>query len=371
MNNISFYGNTDLGRNRTNNEDAFIAQNIWDNNHVLAVAIDGVGGYEGGEIAAALAQKNIVEYLELYPNGECIDLLKQAVVYANNIIFQERKNQPQYGSMSCVLTAILIDVDNRQINMAHVGDTRLYQYANGELVKLSHDHSLVGYREEIGELTELEAMRHPQRNVIGRDVGSTFLETSGNDYVEIKTFPLIPNSYLLLCSDGLCDMITSAQMKDILVEEKTVKDKVNLLIQAANDAGGKDNVTVVLVHADIPEIITEPQPADEIVHEDEKTKEQNDEILSKTKRHKVPVLLICIICVLFSFIGGLILGSYKADGILPSIIHKDETTKTDLLINKDSIIIELRKDTMELRKVIIQQDELIDILQNAIGVLEE
>ncbi|MDE5639688.1 MAG: protein phosphatase 2C domain-containing protein, partial [Odoribacter sp.] len=84
---VRFYGNTDMGKIRTNNEDAYIAQHIWDEDHVLAVAIDGVGGYEGGEVAAALARKCIVEYLEKYPNGERLELLKQAVVSANNTIF--------------------------------------------------------------------------------------------------------------------------------------------------------------------------------------------------------------------------------------------------------------------------------------------
>ncbi len=173
MKEVTFFGNTDMGRKRTNNEDSFAIQQIWDDNHVLALAIDGVGGYEGGEIAAEIARKSIVEYLESYANGERIDLLKQAVIYANNNIFTERKNQPQYANMSCVLTAIIVEINERRINMAHVGDTRLYQYSNGEIQKLSHDHSLVGYREEIGELSEEEAMKHPQRNIIGRDVGST------------------------------------------------------------------------------------------------------------------------------------------------------------------------------------------------------
>lgn len=246
---MTFFGNTDMGQVRSNNEDAFIAQYIWDEKHILAVAIDGVGGYEGGEIAASLAQKCIVEYLESYPNGERLELLKQAVVYANNTIYSERKTSPQYISMSCVLTAVLIETESKRINMAHIGDTRLYQFANGKIVKLSHDHSLVGYREEIGELTEEEAMKHPQRNVIGRDAGSKFLENSGNDYIEVGTFPLMSNSILLLCSDGLCDMITSEQMRIELEKDLPVKEKVDNLIKEANKAGGKDNVTVVLVES--------------------------------------------------------------------------------------------------------------------------
>ena len=118
MGQVTFFGNTDMGKVRKNNEDAFIAQNIWDDNHILAVVIDGVGGYEGGEIAAGLAQELIVKYLETYSNGERLDLLKQAVIYANNEIFTARKQQQQYANMSCVLTAVIIEVAEKRINMA-------------------------------------------------------------------------------------------------------------------------------------------------------------------------------------------------------------------------------------------------------------
>ena len=253
MQEITFFGNTNMGMIRTNNEDAFVVQNIWDDDHILAAAIDGVGGYEGGEVASALARDSIVEYLEKYSNGERVELLKQAVIYANNVIFEERKKDLNLANMSCVLTAVLVEVKQERINMAHVGDTRLYQFADGEIHKLSHDHSLVGYREEIGELTEEEAMRHPQRNIIGRDVGSQFLEGDCDNYVETATFPLMPHSTLLLCSDGLCDMVMSHQMADVLSTDLDVEQKTNALIDAANKAGGKDNVTVVLVDINFPD----------------------------------------------------------------------------------------------------------------------
>lgn len=253
MSQIAFFGKTDLGMVRTNNEDAFVVQYVWDENHVLAVAIDGVGGYEGGEVASAIAQRSIVEYLEKYPNGERLDLLKQAVAHANNAICSEREVQPNLHSMSCVLTAALIELEQKRINMAHVGDTRLYQYANGVLTKLSHDHSLVGYREEVGELTEEEAMKHPQRNVISKDVGSKLLNGDGGDYIETALFPLVGRSTLLLCSDGLSDMLTSAKISAVLDSDMTVEEKAGQLIAEANAAGGKDNVTVVLVEINIDE----------------------------------------------------------------------------------------------------------------------
>lgn len=308
---VLFWGNTDVGRIRTQNEDSYIIQYIWDENHVLAVVIDGVGGYDGGEVAAELARKCIIEYLENYPNGERLELLKQAVVAANNTILSERSNLP-YPSMSCVLTAVLVEIKDMRINMAHVGDTRLYLFVDGSLSKLSHDHSLVGFREEIGELTEEEAMKHPQRNVIGRDVGSKFLEISDKDYIETASFPLLPKSTLLLCSDGLCDMLTSAQMTSILQQEIMVEEKVTALIDAANNAGGKDNVTVVLVDIDLDErVLTgyieekqDPVPVAAC---------ETDTIADAqgSRKKKNPMSLICLVVLLVCMVGFFVQRGYQ------------------------------------------------------------
>lgn len=244
---IAYYGESDLGCVRTNNEDAFVVQKLWDDHTILAVAIDGVGGYEGGEVAAAIAQKTIPEFLEVSPNGERVELLKQAVTAANNAIYEARQEESGYPHMSCVLTAAIIDMAQRQISMVHVGDTRLYSFHEGELKKLSHDHSLVGYREEIGDLTEEQAMHHPQRNIINRDVGSAKHKVNDDDFIEAEVFPLLPNTTLLFCSDGLTDMITSAQIREILGQDTELSEKTKALIAAAKAEGGKDNVTVVLV----------------------------------------------------------------------------------------------------------------------------
>lgn len=268
MENITFFGLTDVGRKRENNEDAVVIQRIWDDNHILAVAIDGVGGYEGGEVASAMAGEKIVEYLEKYRNGERIDLLKQAVVYANNEIHNARKENPTLSNMSCVLTAVIVEVKQRRINMAHVGDTRLYRLAGGVYTKLSHDQSLVGYREEIGELTEEEAMRHPQRNIISQDVGSRELSYDDQDYIEVATFDINTKAtQLLLCSDGLCDMVMSYQMQSLLETDITTEEKVKALIEAANIAGGKDNITVIVIDLQYDEAIDEePITPDDITH---------------------------------------------------------------------------------------------------------
>ena len=271
MNKIKVFGKCNVGRLRDNNEDAYIAQPIWNDNNVLAVAIDGVGGYEGGEVAAEIAQKSIVEYLEKYSNGDRDELLRQAVTYANNNIFEKRKQEEKLANMSCVLTAALVEAENGRINMAHVGDTRLYQYFEGELTKLSHDHSLVGYREEIGDLTEEEAMRHPQRNIITRDVGSTHLENNEQEYIEVATFRLMPNSTLLLCSDGLCDMLSNAFIKKKLMRYMSAGECARQLVLDAMEMGGKDNVTCVVID------VGAFQPIDDHAANVRSSKENEDE----------------------------------------------------------------------------------------------
>ncbi len=297
MKKVVFSGQTDVGRVRTNNEDNFIVCNIWDDAHVLAVVIDGVGGYEGGEVAAEIARETIYEYLVNNPDGDALELLKKAVIYANNSIYRQRKANHELGSMSCVLTASIVELDSMRVNIAHVGDTRLYQYSAGQMEKLSHDHSLIGYREEIGELTEEEAMCHPQRNIISRDVGSVELGDDDTSHIEVASYPLENKTQLLLCSDGLCDMITSVQMAEVLSKGMPVEEKVVGLIEAALDAGGRDNVTVVVVDIESDE--------DDSDNEDIVSEEPVLETVSPVGADKKPS---CRQCKSWIWIGALVVG---------------------------------------------------------------
>lgn len=238
-------GVCDIGCVRKNNEDNMVLRQLWTDNYMLAVVIDGVGGQEGGEVAAAIVAESISNFLDVYRNGDPQELLCQAVQHANNDIFSHREQDSRLAYMSCVLTAAIIDSRNSQVYMAHVGDTRLYLYTDGKLQKLSHDHSLVGYREEIGDLTEEEAMHHPQRNIISRDVGSELQKAAS--FVESASFPLYGKNVIMLCSDGLCDMITSAQMSAVLGKEEELGNRCRELVETAKKAGGCDNVTVLLV----------------------------------------------------------------------------------------------------------------------------
>lgn len=260
---LLFYTETNQGRVRTNNEDSYIAQTVWDDNHYLLAAIDGMGGYEGGEVAAEIARKTIIDIVEAGQGEKPLELLKRAVNEANNEVVRQHETMTQCPQMGCVLTVGLFDLDQHKLFVAHVGDSRLYELCNGELRKLTHDHTLVGYREEQGELTEEEAMHHPQRNLIERYVGEMMHTPDDADFIEASVFPIMPGAQYLLCSDGLFDMITSVDITLTMSGKASLQQKGHELIQHALDAGGEDNVTVVLAQIpDVPKPVqAAPKPA--------------------------------------------------------------------------------------------------------------
>lgn len=245
MNDLLIAGKTDVGQRRKDNQDTFICTPLWSEASALLVVIDGVGGYAGGDRAAAIAKESIERYMAT-PNGDPLSMLREAVVFANNQINDERLKDPQLSQMCCVLTAALADSHSGKLYFVHVGDTRLYRYRQEKLVKLTRDHSMVGVREDANELTEAEAMSHPRRNEILREVGSTTHRVDDPDFLESDETDFLPGDQLLLCSDGLTDMITQAQIKAILNREISPEEQLSELIRLANHQGGNDNITVVL-----------------------------------------------------------------------------------------------------------------------------
>ncbi len=245
---LEYSGVSSVGVIRTNNEDSFYVNKIWDDNTVIAIVADGLGGCQKGEIASKLAVDTIVSYLSKYSNGDRLELLRQAVIAANNTIIEKQAEIPDANNMSTVITIAIFDPIARLVYMAHVGDTRLYVFTNErKLVKLSHDHTLVGYKEELGELTEEEAMSHPKRNEISKVLGMSLIDINSKGFVELSSFELYSKSTYLLCSDGLYDMITSQEISNVLRDKNSLKEKQKKLVEYANKAGGKDNITVVLI----------------------------------------------------------------------------------------------------------------------------
>jgi len=147
-----FFGLTDTGKQRQNNEDTFIAELTADNKFIIACVIDGVGGYSGGEIAAALARESILRRLDK-PSGEIIPMIIDCFNLANEKIIQEKQSFKEHDNMACVSTLAIVDIERNQFYFGHVGDTRLYLVRDHSLVKISHDQSFVGFLEDSGRLS--------------------------------------------------------------------------------------------------------------------------------------------------------------------------------------------------------------------------
>jgi PPM family protein phosphatase len=240
-----FFGLTNTGRVRDNNEDNFLAEKL-PNGWIVACVIDGVGGYEGGEVAAEIARETLYQTLQ-QTNSNPLLILKQAILQANAAIYNEKLHNSGKEQMACVLTVALVDIENNQFYYAHVGDTRLYLLRDQSLVKVTKDHSFVGFLEDSGRLTEEEAMAHPKRNEINKALGFDPQLELKEDYIETGYSPFLPGDMLMLCSDGLTDLVNNREMTGILVADNSLAEKAEALVDAANVAGGKDNITVVIV----------------------------------------------------------------------------------------------------------------------------
>ena len=237
-------GDTDPGLQRQVNEDRFHI----DPDRGLFMVVDGIGGQAAGGKAADVAIAMLRKRLER-ETGPVADRVREAITVANNEIFRVASLRPEWQGMACVLTVAVIE--GTQATIGHVGDTRLYKLRHGRIEKITRDHSPVGEREDANELSESEAMRHPRRNEVYRDVGSEPHEPADADFVDIQEMTLESDAALLLCSDGLSDLVPSASIAGIVKRCAGDSRKVaRALVAAAKDAGGKDNVTVVYVEGE-------------------------------------------------------------------------------------------------------------------------
>lgn len=248
-------GASDPGRIRHNNEDAFHI----DVDRGIFLVVDGIGGQAAGEKAAEIAVGRVRARLERQ-TGTTEQRIREAIANANNEIYKAAQENPEWRGMACVLTLAVLE--NGSAVVGHVGDSRLYLIRPGEIRKITHDHSPVGQREDNRELSEAEAMRHPRRNEVFRDVGSELHAPDDNGFIEVQRISYDPDSALLLCSDGLSDLVPSAEIR-YAVESHAGNPEagVRALIAAANQAGGKDNITAVLVEGD--QFIAAPLPSAE------------------------------------------------------------------------------------------------------------
>lgn len=277
---MKYFGLTDTGKKRSENQDRFVIKPLGDDCILLAV-FDGMGGANGGAVASALASDVFTSTLEaeLSPtdgDGDVISALHYAVGKANESVFYESQRNEELSGMGTTVAAVILrgnipgadhidsdvktydpknehheaitqcnssDSPSAGVFVVNVGDSRTYISDPTGLHQLSKDHSYIQYLIDTGELSPKKAENHPQRNVITKAIG---IDSMLIPDVEKHRFPLDGERYLLLCSDGLYSEVKKDDIQKILRSDMTVEDKVVKLVARANKKGGRDNITVVI-----------------------------------------------------------------------------------------------------------------------------
>ena len=236
---LVFAAATDVGRMRKNNEDSYLSSKP-----VAAVA-DGMGGHSAGEVASAIAIEELAALGRRGPwanETDATDDLKQAILRANRRIREMAASDRKLNGMGTTLVALLEDGD--MVHVANVGDSRGYLLRQGELSQVTVDHSLVQELVDDGRLSPEDAERHPQRSVITRALG-----IDPEVEFDLFTYKLQIGDRLLLCSDGLSDVVEPSQIRNVLLRVRNSHQAARKLVTVANEQGGPDNITVIVVDA--------------------------------------------------------------------------------------------------------------------------
>jgi PPM family protein phosphatase len=229
------YAGTDTGRQRRANEDSMLARSP------LFVVADGMGGAQAGEVASRLAVEPFLDGLQDTNDAE--GALAQYAQAANVSIHERSQASAEHAGMGTTLTAVYVGAE--EVAIAHVGDSRAYCLRDGELLRLTDDHSLVDELIRQGKLTPEEAIEHPQRSVITRALGP-----EPEVEIDTRSYRARDEDVYLLCSDGLTTMVPDTQLVEILLGHPRLRDAGEALIAAANEAGGRDNITVLLLRVE-------------------------------------------------------------------------------------------------------------------------
>lgn len=243
---------TDRGRKRLINEDS-----LWCAKEVgLFVLSDGMGGHKAGDVASKIAVETVADNFktnELKKNNSFLqgynkefsketNKLAGTVELANSKIYEAARKSPEYRGMGATIISVLLS--DGVMSMAYVGDSRIYLIRDGKIRQLSNDHSLVSEQLKSGLITEQEARNSTQRNIITRALG-----TDKSVEVEIAEEVVLDNDYILMCSDGLHDMVKDEEIMDtVLSFPDTPQSACDTLVELANSKGGRDNISVILLH---------------------------------------------------------------------------------------------------------------------------
>jgi PPM family protein phosphatase len=249
---LRFGAATDVGRMRTNNEDSYLSE------RPVAAVADGMGGHNAGEVASAIAIEELTALRGKgpWPNDKAAtDDLKRAIVRANRRIREMAAGDRELNGMGTTLVAVLEDGDS--IHLANVGDSRAYLLRQGELTQVTVDHTLVQELVDDGRLSPKDAERHPQRSMITRALG-----VDHQVEIDLFTYKLLPGDRLVLCSDGLSDVLNPPQIRNALLRVRHPQKAAERLVGLAVEGGGPDNITVIVI--DTEQAGTEPDTTDDL-----------------------------------------------------------------------------------------------------------
>ncbi len=240
---IKAYAKSDKGKVREINQDYFYISNSLDEVQLYILA-DGMGGYNGGEIASSLAVQTAKNYIENNfkeiekDRDSIIQLLGSSMEYANMVVYEKSKENPELQGMGTTLEICLIY--NNKVYIGHVGDSRIYRIRKQFIRKLTQDHSYVQKLVKEGTITNEQAAHHPQKNMLMKALGcNAFVEPD----VMVKGF--LKDDILIICSDGLTNLVDQETIYEMA--SKNIEQATKDLVQLANDRGGYDNVTVVII----------------------------------------------------------------------------------------------------------------------------
>ncbi len=241
------YSATDVGRKRKMNQDSiFASDQPVGNLPNLYIVADGMGGHNAGDFASRYAVNTVKESIAASDEKNPVKLIEEAIQLANEGIIREASQHEEMYGMGT--TIVVTTVVGQYAYTANVGDSRCYLF-DGELKQISKDHSLVAEMVRLGEISEADARTHPDKHIITRALGAApKVEADFFDY------QLVPDGTILMCTDGLTNMVADPDIETILAGSGSLKEKAETLIGTANENGGIDNIAVVLVKPDADEV---------------------------------------------------------------------------------------------------------------------
>lgn len=234
---------TDIGQKRHMNQDfIFTSEESVGNLPNLFVVADGMGGHNAGDFASRYGVSVLVETVRKDKNFNPVKVMRNAIEAANREVFSQSRNDPSMAGMGT--TMVVCTVVGGYAYIANVGDSRLYLAGSDSMTQITQDHSLIAEMVRLGELTPEEGRNHPDKNIITRAVGTN--EDVKIDFFDVK---LERGDQILMCSDGLSNMVEDQRIFEILKGEDTEEDKAQVLVDEANANGGRDNIAVIVVEA--------------------------------------------------------------------------------------------------------------------------